>query len=63
MKIGLVLRKVSKKRRRKRPPRSSELRPGSPRARRSDLTLRVVEIYHPIFLQKKEKHERTRNQS
>ena len=34
MKIGLVLRKVSKKRRRKRPPRSSELRPGSPRARR-----------------------------
>lgn len=34
MRIGSVWRKVSKKRRRKRHPRSSEPRPGSPRARR-----------------------------
>jgi hypothetical protein len=27
----------------------------SPRARRSDLTLRVVEIYHPIFFTKERK--------
>ena len=41
MKIGSVLRKVSKKRRRKKLPKSSELRPGNPRARRKALLGRI----------------------